>query len=428
MNSIKALWNRRIRFLVKLYYDFIAFQLDMVSLIYIAGMVIFIGYYYYPEVEGYLYWIRQEPWSYLLYFFSVKVASGGKHTGYLKEADELFLTPLNLYGREFVQRSHNLNRILGFVSWGLWVAIMTALGILTLNPLGFLITGLLWRYLGMNGRFFIQQISGKWIQRTVQFFYKLLFISLTFGWIFYWDRGLGEGFFLLAFIITALLWWTDRKKNTADLHWSRMISEETNRRAQRLSAIIQVVPEEKSRGINTSRTLKVFSGVKMLPFSPVGAALLAFERRMRRGKGNLVLLINIALVHWVAMVFIEGTLVQMILNILVFFIIQEFCLSLWNAVLDEDWFHIYPFSSGAIKRGIWIGSFSYVFSYMLLTFLIYYLRWRDFTAAWRFFLVFTVVMYLLNQFRSSNVYYNYRYNKRHPERQLDGVAVSSIKK
>jgi hypothetical protein len=86
------------------------------------------------------------------------------------------------------------------------------------------------------------------------------------------------------------------------------------------------------------------------------------------------------------------------------------------------------FFRGAIKKGIWIGSFSYVFSYMLLTFLIYYLRWRDFSAAWRFFLVFTVVMYLLNQFRSSNVYYNYRYNKRHPERQLDGVAVSSIKK
>jgi len=414
MNSIKDLWNRRIRFLVKLYYDFIAFQLDMVSLVYLIGMITFVGYYYYPEVGGYLDWIRQEPWSYFLYFFSVKVASGGKHTGYLKEADELFLTPLNLYGKKFIWRSHLLNRALALGSWGIWVAILVLFGILTLNPIGFLFIGLLWRYIGMNGRFFIQQISGKWIRRFVRFIFSFFFFSLTFLWIFYWDSGVGEGMVFIAFAIAlmVLLSWTDRKKSRADLHWSRMISEETNRRAQRLSAIIQVIPEEKSRGINTSRTLKLFSGRKILPFSPLGAALLAFERRMRRGKGNLSLLITIAMVHLVSLAFVEVTLVQMILNVLVFFIIQEFCLSLWNAVLDEEWFHIYPFSHRAIKRGIAIGSLGYVFFYMLITFTLQYFRWGNLTEIWRMALASVVLIYLINLFRGNIVFFNYTSNKK----------------
>jgi len=414
MNSIKDLWNRRIRFLVKLYYDFIAFQLDMVSLVYLIGMITFVGYYYYPEVGGYLDWIRQEPWSYFLYFFSVKVASGGKHTGYLKEADELFLTPLNLYGKKFIWRSHLLNRALALGSWGIWVAILVLFGILTLNPIGFLFIGLLWRYIGMNGRFFIQQISGKWIRRFVRFIFSFFFFSLTFLWIFYWDSGVGEGMVFIAFAIAlmVLLSWTDRKKSRADLHWSRMISEETNRRAQRLSAIIQVIPEEKSRGINTSRTLKLFSGRKILPFSPLGAVLLAFERRMRRGKGNLSLLITIAMVHLVSLAFVEVTLVQMILNVLVFFIIQEFCLSLWNAVLDEEWFHIYPFSHRAIKRGIAIGSLGYVFFYMLITFTLQYFRWGNLTEIWRMALASVVLIYLINLFRGNIVFFNYTSNKK----------------
>ena len=394
---------------MKLYYDFIAFQLDVVSLVYIFGMLIFVGYYYFPEVGGYLDWMGQEPGSYLIYFFSVKIASGGKHTGYLKEADELFLTPLNLYGKIFIERSHYLNRALGFLTWGVWIAILVVLGILIINPIGFLLLGLLWRYVGMNIRFFIQQINGKWIRRIGQFIFSFFFFSLTFVWIFYWNEGVGEGiaFILLATALLFLLWWTDRKKSRGDLHWSRMISEETNRRAQRLSAIIQVVPEEKSRGINNSRTLKFFSGRKILPFSPLGAALMAFERRMRRGKGNLSLLFMIALVHLLSLAFLEEIMVQMILNILVFFIIQEFCLSLWNAVLDEDWFHIYPFTNPIIKKGISIGSLAYVFVYMFLTFTLQYLRWGDFSETGKMFLASLLLIYLINAFRRDTVFFNY---------------------
>ena len=409
MNSIRDLWRRRIAFLVKLYYDFIAFQLDIVSLLYIGAMAVFVGYYYYPELEGYIQFIQQEPWSYLVYFFSVKIAGGGKHAGYLKEADELFLTPLNLYGKKFIRYSHFLNRLQSFLSWGIWVGILTVLGILTLNPVGFFLTGILWRYLGMNGRFFLHRISGRWMRRIGAFFYSLLFFSLTFLWVLYWDPiiGQGVGFILLSLLIGLTLWWTEDKKQRVDFHWSRMISEETNRRAQRLSAIIQVVPEEKSRGINTTKTLKIFSGRKILPFTPLGGALMAFERRMRRGQGNLSLLLKIAMVHWVALAFAEITMVQIVMNILVFFIVQEFCLSLWNGVLDEDWFHIYPFSNKTIRTGITVGSFGYVLLYMMVSFILQYFRWGNLMEVLQMFAASGALIFLVNQFRGSTVYFDY---------------------
>lgn len=409
MNSIKDLWNRRIRFLLKLYYDFIAFQLDLVSVIYLLALVIFLGYYYFPEVAGYLQWIKQEPWRSFVYLFSIKVATGGKHSGYLKEADELFLTPLNLYGKGFLQRSHRLNRCIGFFVWGIWLGILAVLDLLPVNPLGFFLIGLLWRYIGMNGKFFLQQVSGKWIRRILGVLLAFIYLFPTFLWVSNWESGLGEGvgFVLFTALLLMLLLWTDRKKRKSDLHWSRMISEETNRRAQRLSAIIQVVPEEKSRGINTARTLKIFSGVRLLPFSPVGATILAFERRIRRGRGNFSLIVKIGLVHFAALIFVEQTMVQVLLNLLVFFIIHEFCLSLWNAVLDEEWFHIYPFAEKTIKRGITLGSLGYVYVYMLLTFTLQYFRWGNLVETGRVFLVMTVALYLLNLMRGNMVFFQY---------------------
>jgi len=410
MNSIKDLWKRRIRFLVKLYYDFIAFQLDLVSLAYIIGMLIFVGYYYFPELGGYIDFIRREPFSYFLYFFSIKVATGGKHTGYLKEADELFLTPLQLYGREFLRRSHNLNRLLGGLTWGLWVGILVALEILEVNPWGFFIVGLLWRFGKMNVTFFIEQAGGKWIRRILRFLASLFILPLTFAWIFYWDRDLGEGlnFIVFSILLFGLLVWTEKIKGKSSLHWSRMITHETNHRAQRLSAIIQVVPEEKSRGINTDRTLKIFSGRKILPFTPLGAALLAFGRRLRRGRGNLSLLLKIALVHLGASVFVEGIFVRTILHLLVFLLMHEFLLSLWNGVLDEEWFHVYPFPDKAVKRGITLGSLGYIGMYMTVTIGIQILRWGNGVEELRTFGLALLVLYLVNQWRGSTVFYEYR--------------------
>ncbi len=101
MNPILSIWKKRVLYLLKLYYKFISFQIDGTILIYSLGLIGALGFY---SREIILEIISYMPTGYVTILLKIVLALtliGGNLTGYLKLADQVFLSPLNVGGKNF---------------------------------------------------------------------------------------------------------------------------------------------------------------------------------------------------------------------------------------------------------------------------------------------------------------------------------------
>jgi len=117
MNPILLVWKKRIIYLSKLYYKFISFQIDGIILVYLLGFIGVMGFYFKEIVLevighmaiGYLAIVPQ--------MVLVLTLISGNLNGYLKLADQVFLSPLNIDGRRFVEYSHFLSQGIHVLVW-----------------------------------------------------------------------------------------------------------------------------------------------------------------------------------------------------------------------------------------------------------------------------------------------------------------------
>ena len=141
-------------------------------------------------------------------------------------------------------------------------------------------------------------------------------------------------------------------KNDILIDWERLINEETNKRVRNFAFLLgQPYKERKS---SRRRTISIFSGRKIVPFNGKGALLLLYFKILQRGKGNLILLLQI---YFGILAFIlfgdrlinsggiaEAQTFVIISNMFSAYILGGFLSSLWINLKEDIWFQIYPYT------------------------------------------------------------------------------------
>jgi len=359
MNPILSIWKKRVLYLLKLYYKFISFQIDGTILIYSLGLIGALGFY---SREIILEIISYMPTGYVTILLKIVLALtliGGNLTGYLKLADQVFLSPLNVGGKKFLKYSHILSKILHILVWSfIWTILYLYYRInfnATINIyLTVLVCGAVLKPAILNFKFIIWNRQGKWGRRI----YNILFYFIAFGFadkvapiltqnyisrikiIIYFS------FSIIVLIISQLI------KNDISIDWERLINEETNKRVRNFAFLLgQPYKERKS---SRRRTISIFSGRKIVSFNGKGALLLLYFKILQRGKGNLTLLLQI---YFGILAFIlfgdrlinsggiaEAQTFVIISNMFSAYILGGFLSSLWINLKEDIWFQIYPYT------------------------------------------------------------------------------------
>lgn len=384
MNPIWTVWKKRILYLSKLYYKFISFQIDGVILIYTLGLIIAIGFsfkeilvdIFSKTATGHMVLVPQ-----MLLLLSLL---SGNLSGYLKMADQVFLSPLNVDGKSFLKYSHRLSSGIHLLTWFfLWsflylyyrVHFGTSIGTYLLVLAG----GAVIRLSILNFKFVLWNNQGKWKRRI----YKTIFYGITSNIIGYSLKILMKadvtmkvsGFYLISFAIICGISYFMKQHVLID--WDRLISEETNKRVQNFTFLLrQPYNEKKSTRI---KTVSIFSGSKVLPFNEKGALLLLYFKTLQRGKGNLTLLLQMYFFTLGGMAFgdqviaastiAEGSLFMAVGFIFVSYLVGAFLFSLWINLKEDTWFRIYPYSRKIKISAIKLGPTIVLILFLLLTYI-----------------------------------------------------------
>lgn len=370
MNPILSIWKKRVLYLLKLYYKFISFQIDGTILIYSLGLIGVLGFY---SREIIMEIISCIPTGYVTTLLKIVLALtliGGNFTGYLKLADQVFLSPLNVGGKKFLKYSHILNKILYILTWSfIWTILYLYYRVsfnATINIyLTVLVFGVVLKPAILNFKFIIWSKQGKWTRRI----YNILFYFIVFGFL---DRVapiltqnhiskikviIYFSFSIIILIISQLI------KNDISIDWERLINEETGKRVRNFAFLLgQSYNEKKS---SRRRTLPVFSGRKVVPFNGKGALLLLYFKILQRGKGNLTLLFQIYFAMLAFILFgdrlinssgiVEAQTFIIISNMFSAYILGGFLSSLWINLKEDVWFQIYPYSLKQKMNAIELG-------------------------------------------------------------------------
>lgn len=370
MNPILSIWKKRVLYLLKLYYKFISFQIDGTILIYSLGLIGVLGFY---SREIIMEIISCIPTGYVTTLLKIVLALtliGGNLIGYLKLADQVFLSPLNVGGKKFLKYSHMLNKVLYISTWSfIWTILYLYYHIsfnATINIyLTVLVCGAVLKPAILNFKFIIWSKQGKWRRRI----YNILFYFIVFGFL---DRVapiltqnyiskikviIYFSFSIIILIISQLI------KNDISIDWERLINEETGKRVRNFAFLLgQPYNEKKS---SRRRTLPVFSGRKVVPFNGKGALLLLYFKILQRGKGNLTLLLQIYFAILAFILFgnrlinssgiVEAQTFVIISNMFSAYILGGFLSSLWINLKEDVWFQIYPYSLKQKMNAIELG-------------------------------------------------------------------------
>lgn len=281
MKPIWIVWKKRVLYLSKLYYKFISFQIDGIILIYTLGLIGALGFSF-KEVlveifsrtaTGYMVLVPQ--------MLLLLILLSGNLSGYLKMADQVFLSPLNVDGKSFLKYSHRLSSGIHLLTWFflwsfLYLYYRVHFGTSIETYFLVLAGGAVIRVSVLNFKFVLWNNQGKWKRRI----YKTIFYGIASNIIGYTLKILmkpnittkvGYGYLILFGIIFVI---SHFMKKYVLIDWDRLISEETNKRVQNFTFLLrQPYNEKKSTRI---KTLSIFSGSKMLPFNEKGALLLLY--------------------------------------------------------------------------------------------------------------------------------------------------------
>lgn len=370
MNPILLIWKKRITYLAKLYYKFISFQIDGVILVYLLGLIGVLGFYSKEIILEIIGYISVGYMAIILQIILVLSLISGNLIGYLKLADQVFLSPLNIDGRRFLRYSHGLSRGTHILVWSLiWSVVYFYYRInlgATINIyLVVLICGAILKLAILNLKFILWNIQGKWKRRI----YSALFYSIVSSIIAWILPILNQGHIpnvkiliyssssIILLIISQLI------KNDVLIDWERLINEETNKRVQNFAFLLKQSSKEKKT--SRSRTIPIFSGRKILPFNQKGALLLLYFKILQRGKGNLTLLLQMYFFILAGIVFgdrlvassdvIERHTFTIISMVLIAYLVGDFLSSLWINLKEDIWFQIYPYTLKQKIRAIKLG-------------------------------------------------------------------------
>ncbi|WP_026478759.1 ABC transporter permease [Alkaliphilus transvaalensis] len=378
MNPIFGLWKKRMIYFTKLYYKFIAFQFDAVITLYTVALIALLGLAYFPYIDEYINLLSVNPYFKILQIITLIVLLSGEIKGYLKGADEVYLSPMNVSGKEFVSYSEKLNLTLAIVGWSLFVGLLYLL-----NPVikvgervdfgYFYILGLQIKVLYMVIKFILYQRYKTGFKRIMKYPIKGTYWVLSYVFVSRWFEGTSWGISNLAIIFSLiiLLLAFYYIKNKTVIKWIPWITDEANERARILATLLGEPPREKLS--SKRRTPKTFSGRKFEPFSKVGGLLLLYFRLLFRGKGNIQYIFQISTVIFI--IFLLETEMWFI-TIGIFFItflLSYYMVSIWNQLIEDVWIKIYPFSLKEKSRAFQLGPFIGLMPLLLLISLIYFI-------------------------------------------------------
>lgn len=370
MNPILLIWKKRIAYLAKLYYKFIAFQIDGVIMIYLLGLIGVLAFYFKDIIIEVIAYMSIGHMAIMPQIILLLSLMSGNFIGYLKLADQVFLSPLNVDGKRFLRYSHALSGGIYIVVWSLiWTILYFYYRInfaATINIyLVVLVCGSILKLTILNIKFILWNKQGKWKRRLYStLFYTivssligLILPILTHGYIPRAKIFIYVSSAIILLVISQLI------KSDVLIDWERLINEETNKRVQSFAFLLKESSKEKKS--SRRRTLSVFSGRKLLPFNGQGALLLLYFKILQRGNGNLSLLVKIFIGILASIVFTDmavgnmsaaGSQLVIIVGIIfVGYLVGDFLLSLWINLKEDIWFQVYPYTLkqkiGAIKLG-----------------------------------------------------------------------------
>ena len=348
MSAVKRLWSKRIRYLAGIYYKFITFQFDAVILLYtlfFAGSAI---YYNLSKIYEYRDTITTGNWVIMLELAILWAIASGTYRGFLKTADEVFLTPLNEHGKAFTSYSFRLSEVLSIFIWTLSSSalyfFMLSVGEWRIGFLQFWLLGFLLKLIYINASFVIYQI----INRSTRILVKSLFYLIVwiggYNYLKLWFLGgLSQYIIITNFsILGIILVGTIYLRNLRVISWNRWITDETNGRARNFSILLGIPPIEKNSVKIKAKSL--FNGRRLLPFDEKGALLLIYYRMITRGKGNLALMLQLLGVLLGAILILKDRLLVAISICLISILLTDFLMSLWYNLKGNVWINLYPIS------------------------------------------------------------------------------------
>lgn len=360
MNQIYILWRKRIKYLTTLYYKFIQYQVDWVILIYSIALLALMIYAYYPSVKDIPEIFAKENHATILAFVSTLFLVMGKQKPYFKMADEVFLTPLNLFGRQFITYSAKLSIGLSLFSWSVYSLVIY--GFLRNKAfidfysfLYFLLIGLAFKLLYININYIVYHRRLKSESEYTRLVSLVAAAAVAFILLtkFFIMEELRLEYIAILPILLILAMLSFKFKQQINIKWSRWINDDINNRARNLNFLLGNPATERTSSRSTSSPQ--LSGRKYEPFNGRGALLLLYSRTLLRGKGNLKLFASTFLLIGAINYFVSESLVKAIVNVLFIFLVGDFLTSIWHNFKDDVWIRVYPFSASdkywAIQRG-----------------------------------------------------------------------------
>ncbi|SCY27787.1 ABC transporter permease [Alkaliphilus peptidifermentans] len=383
MNPIFNLWKKRIVYYSKIYKDFISLSLDAITIAYSILLIGALIYAYLPQVNDIIYAISTYPVLVALQFITVIVMIAGKRVGYLKMADEVFLTPLEEHGRHFISYSNKLSIGISMLGWSLYSLLLfiifrntlfdSVYSLLLLWSLGIII-----KLLYINIKFWIFHKTNKSNRLSMDIVFKGLFgISSYIIISRWWNNGITAIEIAVLFIFAGLLLiYSYRVKNRVIIKWNQWIIEEVNNRAMNFAFFLGNNPKEKQN--SRSKSSATYSGRKAEPFSPKGALLLLYYRTLIRGKGNPLLLFQMTIFMFVMNYSIYDGRVSLLVNLFFIFLISDFLVSVWNNFKESIWLTIYPIT---YEDGNWAIKYGPIIPMLIISIFVYAIQLLFYSVA-----------------------------------------------
>ncbi len=352
MEAIQGLWVKRIKYLTTIYYKFIAFQFDAVILIYTLFFVGAALHYNLSRIYQYRETITQGNWVMILQLVILAAMASGSYKGFLKNADEVFLTPLNQHGKAFAFYSFRLSEAIALLIWSLasltLYFFLSSVGQWHISLWLFWLVGLLFKLIYMNLSFFIYQINSRNIRKiTKVLFYSIIWI-VGYRYLGLWLSGIMSSYLIITNLcgMTIMLIISTYLKKLNAIPWNRWITDETNSRANNYATLLKTAPIEKgSVKIKASKIANaLFTWDRFLPFDEKRALLLLYYRMIVRGKGNISLILQLSAASLGAILILKNSLLAGIGILLISLLLSDFLMSLWYNLKDNVWLRLYPIS------------------------------------------------------------------------------------
>ncbi|WP_459765794.1 ABC transporter permease [Alkaliphilus crotonatoxidans] len=342
MNGVKLLWKKRIQYLVKTYYRFVAFQFDWIIIFYTMLFLFLISYNYFPLMLQIKKQIYMEPWRSLILFTTTAMITGGSYRGYLRIADEVFLLPFYHLRKTFVTYSSYLSIVLQIGLWSLYLGLVALiagnLGRKIFGPLQSIwLMGMMIKLINMNIKYVLFHLPKRWIIRPLKIMSQLTVWALTYYLLV--NYRLASDIKLIITLIMLLLLTLIIKLKIRP-QWIRWITEEVSSRSKSMALLLQEGIGERRSYLK--KTLPAFNGRLLEPFNQKGGMLLLYYRILLRGSGNLKIILSILGVLIGLTIFIKEPKAIGALILFGIFLMGNFLFSIWHALKDDQFLRLFP--------------------------------------------------------------------------------------